>query len=222
MVHNISCDLRLWDHGIELRVLGGDVVQELGVVRDHTPVDAQAALLAQQTVAQVNIQVVQREHAHVPDDSFDPRCDTGLRHHFVEQVVGTVEGPLPVDCRVETVGVDKITQRAFEVGRQLTGVVASGPPTYSISLDQHHCGRRVAQREEGSGDTGDSGTDDRDIGRAVDIKGPWQRIGIELFEPRRPTRDRVPLRCNHGGILSDRRALPAGSAQARSTEIAAG
>ena len=74
-----------------------DLVEELGVLRHHARFFAQTALAAEQVVAQVYLQVVEAEHAHVAGESVHPDSGAGLGGHQVEQVVGVVEGTLAVD-----------------------------------------------------------------------------------------------------------------------------
>src|SRR4029078_2712284 len=110
---------------------------------------------------------------HVAEHPFHTGIDTGLGDHQVEQVVSTIEGALRGDRRVEPVGVDEVAQRAFEVGRQLSGIVTRCSPTHAITFDQHDVGGRVAQGEERRRHAGDAVTNDNHISHtyAVHVTG---------------------------------------------------
>ncbi len=81
------------------RRLGRDLAQELGVFRHHTALQAQPALAPQQVVLQVNLQVVEAEHAHVAREAFDAHGGPGLGDHEVEQVMRVVEHALGLERR---------------------------------------------------------------------------------------------------------------------------
>ncbi len=178
----------LGNHRVERRELHWDLVEELGVLRHHARLFAQTALAAKQVVAQVYLQVVEAEHAHVAGESIHPDSGAGLGGQQVEQFVGVVEGTLAVDRHLGPERVGDLEQRPFEVGRELAGVAPSRPARHPIALDQHHPAPGPPEREECRRDARDPGADDRDVGGRVGIERSWRTVGSELGDPRRPVR----------------------------------
>ena len=179
-----TADRCLGDDRVEGRELARDLVEELGVLRHDARLFAQAALAAKQVVAQVDLEVVEAEHAHVAGEPIHADAGATLRGHQVEQVVGVVEGTLAVDRHLGPELVGDLEQRALEVGRELAGVAARRAACHPVTLDQDHSARCRTEREECRRDTGDPGSDDRDVGGCVGVKRSRWTVGGELGDPR--------------------------------------
>ena len=131
-------DAGLGDDFVEGLELGGDLVEELGVLGHGARLGAQPALAPDQVVPQVHEHVVEGVHPHVAGEALHADRGARLRNHQVEQVLGVVEGPLGVGRLVGAELGGDVVQRTFEVGGQLAGVPAGRAPRDPVAFDEQH------------------------------------------------------------------------------------
>jgi hypothetical protein len=115
----------------------------------------------------VDQEVLEVEHPHVAHEALDANGRAALGHHEIEEVVGRVKRALGLDCMIDSELIGYVTQRAFEVRRQLTGVCSGGATRDPVALGEQHGLFRIAKSEEGRGDSRDSGPHHDDICRGI-------------------------------------------------------
>ena len=177
----------LGDDRVEGGELGRDLLEELGLVGDHAGLQAQAALPAEQVVAQVHLEVVEREHAHVAGEPLDADGGAGLGGHEVEQLVGGVERPLGIDRLLRPERIGDVVERAFEVGGQLARIVAVAPrATRSRSMSITRCGVDRRVKKAVATPAMPAPTITTSVAR-IRLQRPRRPIGCQLGDPWRPT-----------------------------------
>jgi hypothetical protein len=152
---------------VEPGALAGNLVQEVRLFGDHARLEVETATLPQELVAQVQRQMVQREHPHVTLEAVNHGCRAALLDHRIEDVPGAVEVALRRDGALEAEGVDPLVEWPLEAAGELARVVASSAVRELAALDEQDPRPGIAQREERGRDPGDARAHDRHVGARV-------------------------------------------------------